>query len=178
MATTNALAPDWAIVPKLITSSLFVKLTPESSNEKVELVLSGKKPPTPPRPHRPLPCTIRDPTLGLPGAALDGCNVDQYHCTGHWKSAGAWVALPQRVATLDGQVLRAATPLGVLPAIGLVSLPLQTPLGPPATVTLGQLLASPSGANPDRYSTPPPRHGGQLPGGAPLPPNGYTIPKE
>ena len=39
---------------------------------------------------------------------------------------GAWVTLPKE-ATPDGQVLRAATPQGVLPIIGLVSLPLQTP---------------------------------------------------
>ena len=42
-------------------------------------------------------------------------------------SAGAWVSLPRREATLDGQVLRAATPWGVLPIIGLISLPLQPP---------------------------------------------------
>ena len=65
-------------------------------------------PPAPPRP-RP-PSTIREPTLRLPGAALDRCNNDRrialYRALG---SAGAWVTLPKEV-TLDGQVLRAATP--------------------------------------------------------------------
>ena len=39
------------------------------------------------------------------------------------------------------------------------------PPGPPATVTLGRLLASPSGANPDRYEAPPPRPRWPAPGG-------------
>ena len=73
--------------------------------------------------RRPHPRTIREPTLGLPGAALDGCNVDQYRALG---SAGAWVTLPKEV-TPDGQVLRATTPEGVSPIIGLVSLHLQNP---------------------------------------------------
>ena len=47
MATKKALVPDSAIVPKLNTSSFFVVPKPESSNVTVELVLSGKKPPTP-----------------------------------------------------------------------------------------------------------------------------------
>ena len=37
------------------------------------------------------------------------------------------------------------------------------PPGPPATVTLGPLLASPPGANRDRYQAPPPRQGGRPP---------------
>ena len=57
-----------------------------------------------PRPanRRPYPRTIREPTLGLPGAALDGCNVDQYRSV-QVVPVGAWVALPRRVATLHGQ---------------------------------------------------------------------------
>ena len=47
MVSKNALVPDLPIVPKLFTSSFFVKPTPESSVVMVELVLSGKKPPTP-----------------------------------------------------------------------------------------------------------------------------------
>ena len=79
---------------------------------------------------------------GAPGRRPRRCDNDRrialYRALG---SAGAWVTLPKE-ATPDGQVLRATTPEGVSPIIGLVALILQTP---------GRLLASPSGANPDRY---------------------------
>ena len=74
----------------------------------------------------PDPRTIRETTLGLPGAAPDRCNNDRriayYRAR---KSAGAWVALPKE-ATLDSLVLRATTPEGASPIIGLVALHLQT----------------------------------------------------
>ena len=78
-----------------------------------------------PRPAPP-PCTIREPTLGLPGAAQDRCNKTVCRSVQGSGVRGCVVTLPKEV-TLDGQVLGAAAQLGVLPTIGLVSLHLQTP---------------------------------------------------
>ena len=65
--------------------------------------------------------------FGAPGRRPGRCNNDRrialYRAL---VSAGAWVTLPKE-ATPNGQVLRAPTPGGVSPIIGLVSLQLQTP---------------------------------------------------
>ena len=96
---------------------------------------------TPP-PHHPRPPHHPGTHFGAPGRRPRRCNNDHhialYRALG---SAGAWVTLPKE-ATPDGQALRATTPKGVSPIIGLVALHLQT-LGPPATVTPGWLLVSP-----------------------------------
>jgi len=41
IASMNALVPDFAIVPRLLTNSFFVIPMPESSMVRVEFVLSG-----------------------------------------------------------------------------------------------------------------------------------------
>ena len=72
-------------------------------------------PPAPPRP------TLHHPGTHFwtPGRRPRRCTNDRrtalYRALG---SAGAWVTLPKE-ATMDGQVLRATTPEGVSPIIGL-----------------------------------------------------------
>ena len=77
----------------------------------------------------------RQPTLGLPGDALDRCNKDrQSLSTGLWGTRVRGSLSRRRRHSTD-RVLRATTPEGVSPIIGLVALHLQTP---------GKLLASPA----------------------------------
>ena len=71
--------------------------------------------------------TIREPTLGLPGAAPDGCNVDRSIAVQGSGVRGGVGQLSRREATRDGHILRATTPEGVSPIIGPGTLPLQTP---------------------------------------------------
>ena len=108
---------------ELFASSFFVKPKPESSIKMVEKGLVKDRPPR--QPSLP-PSTIREATLGLPGAALDGCNVDQYHCTRLGSPRGRGSLCPEgwRLSTVQssGQLIRR----GVSPIIGLNSLPLQT----------------------------------------------------
>ena len=68
--------------------------------------------------------TIREPTLGLPGAALIMFVAPSVQGSGVRGGVGQ---LTRRWPTRDGQVLRATTPEGVSPIIGLVTLPQQTP---------------------------------------------------
>ena len=69
----------------------------------------------------------RQPTLGLPGDALDRCNKDrQSLSTGLWGTRVRGSLSRRRRHSTD-RVLRATTPEGVSPIIGLVALHLQTP---------------------------------------------------
>ena len=106
-----------------------------------ELVLN--RPPANPLP----PCTIRKPTLGLPGATPDRCNnVGRSLCTGLWGPRGRGSLSRRRrrsTATSSGQQLSKECHPSSDPA----RCPCR-PLGLPATVTPGRLLASLSGAKP------------------------------
>ena len=86
---------------------------------------------------------IREPTLGLPGAAPDGCNnVRRSLCTGPWGPRGRGSAHPKvgrhQTATSSGQQL----PKECRPSSDPARCPCR-PLGPPATVTPGRFLVSP-----------------------------------
>ena len=91
------------VIPTLFTSSFFL-----------------------PRPAALLsPRTTREPILGLPGAALDGCNVDLRITLYRWCRWGRGSLCPEGWRHSADRVLRATTPEGVSPIIDLSRCPYQ-----------------------------------------------------
>ena len=92
--------------------------------------------------RRPIPCTIREPTLGLPGAALDDVIMTVVSlCTGLGSPRGRG-SLSRRRRHRTDKPSRQQLPRECHPSSDSSRCTCR-PLGSPATVTPGRLLASP-----------------------------------